>query len=289
MEVSPVVGVLSPLVLRGRAAWSKLGGVSSRRRRRRRRSRRVRTWGLIAGLLAALVAGVVAVQVKMDSATHQSAGDSHRVELVKTSPPLKLPNPGDKVVFFGDSWTQGFSADPETDGYAYLVGRKLGAVIEVAAAHQSGFVRPAADGSGTYRDRLLARPVEPDVRLVVLQCSVNDLGFSNEVDAAAQATMPIVRDKFPNAEIVVVGPSTAQAQTIDAIRALSTKVLTRAADAGFYVINPAGYGWITAHNIDQVIDPVTLHPSTQGHVYLAGKLLDALEDLAKNGQISPSA
>lgn len=204
--------------------------------------------------------------------------------MIEMMPPLQLPHPGEKTVFFGDSWAQGYSADPETLGYAYLVGQKLQQVTEVDWARQSGFVRLASDGRGTYRDRLLARPVDPDVRLFVLQASVNDLGFRSQARAAAAATMPVVREKFPNAQIVVLGPSAPKSVNIDAIADLSNKVLSAAKAAGFYAISPAGQGWITARNMDGIIDPVTEHPSTHGHAVYAAKVYDAIIALSKDGQ-----
>ena len=76
----------------------------------------------------------------------------------------------------------------------------------------------------------------------------------------------MARDKFPNAQIVVLTPAPAKAAEIDAISGLSNRVAAAAGGLDYYVINPSAQGWIYAGNIDAVIDPVTLHPSTAGQI-----------------------
>jgi len=223
----------------------------------------------------ALAAGLIAVNHKMSSATFP---DAERL------PRLVMPRPGEKVVFFGDSWTQGYSASPETSGYAYRVGQRLGVVAEVKSGRGSGYVNLGADNAGTYKDRLLPLPVDPDVRLLILQGSVNDLRYWKQARPAAVEAMTLAREKFPSAQIVVLAPAPAKAEDIDAVRTLSEQITSAASSLGLYVINPAARGWIDGSNIDTIIDPVTRHPSTQGHAFLADKLLEALQELARDGQ-----
>lgn len=248
---------------------------------------------MIGVLLLVLATGLVAVNRKLAAATLPPQAPEVPSSLIERLPPLKLPEPGEKIVFFGDSWTQGYSAVPETLGYAYLTGQRLGAVTEVDADRGSGYVNNGAGGAtsngqlkpgGTYKQRLLARPADPGVRLLVLQGGINDLPFHGQVEAEATEAMKTAIEKYPNAQIVVLGPAPSQAEEIDAVRALSVEIMSAAAALGLYVVNPSGQGWITAHNMDQVIDRASRTPTTQGHAYLTDRLMDALDTLAREGQ-----
>lgn len=185
---------------------------------------------------------------------------------------------GTQTVFFGDSWTSGLYQDPETDGYAYLTAAKLGLDAEVIGGNGTGYLN-AGQNLGAYGDRLKALPVS-DARLLVLQGSVNDFGrYMGDLGPAFDATLAIARKKFPKAQIVVLGPSTAQWPAQPGLFRVDDILHERANNAGVAYISPYVGQWINEANFAQMIDTQTGHLSKAGHAEFAARTIAALNAL----------
>lgn len=192
-------------------------------------------------------------------------------------PALKFSK-GTKTLFFGDSWTFGMSATPETSGYAYQAADMLGLDADVSGGVGTGYVNPGG-GQGNFRKRLLALPASSPA-LVIVQGSVNDYGkYMTSVEGAALDLIRQAKAKYPKAQIVMMGPATftwpADAQLVRLDKTLAGVALA----SRVHYVSPVQGAWITAGNFDKVIDPETNHPSTGGHAYLASKLVAALNKL----------
>lgn len=186
---------------------------------------------------------------------------------------------GTRTVFFGDSWTSGLFMEPETKGYAYLTAGSLGLDAEVLGGNGTGYLN-AGNNIGSYGQRIAALPVDPGVRLLVLQGSVNDLGNRmNDLGPAFDETLKKARQKFPKAQIVVIGSSTAQWPVQPALRWDDDILGAKAAAAGIPYISPYMEGWINEENFSKMIDANTGHMSEAGHAYFASKVVAALKAL----------
>lgn len=194
-------------------------------------------------------------------------------------PPLTLPNPGDRVTFFGDSWTQGSSAD-RGKGFAYVTGQALGADTVVLGRVGTGYVNPGQSDAGNYLARLGALPVDTTTKLLVLQGGLNDSGQSDGTySATVTETIAAAKVKFPDASIVLVGPAPAKIDSLPSLRLIDVKLAAAAAQAGAHYISPIIGQWFTAENIGDVIDPETVHPSNAGHAMYAERLQASLRAL----------
>jgi lysophospholipase L1-like esterase len=190
--------------------------------------------------------------------------------------------PGTKTVFFGDSWTTGLFMKPESKGYAYLTGETLGLDFQVLGGNGTGYLNAGSNGQGSYGERFTALP-SSDAQLLIIQGSVNDFGRkSSDLGPAFDETIETAREKFPAAQLVVIGPSTAQWPVPPSIYPVNDILHERSDNAGIAYISPYEDQWITAENFPTVIDPATGHPSEQGHAYLASKVSEALK--AKQAQ-----
>jgi lysophospholipase L1-like esterase len=216
----------------------------------------------------------------------QAYWDNH-----KTADPFARPSaapvapltfePGTKTVIFGDSWTTGLFMQPESKGYAYLTGAALDLDIEVLGGNGTGYLNAGPNNQGSYGQRLQALPTS-DARLLVMQGSVNDFGRNSaDLGPAFDETIQIAREKFPAAQIVVIGPSTAQWPAQPGIVTNDNILSERSGQAGIAYVSPYMEKWINAENFASVIDPATGHPSEAGHAYLASKVTEALK--AKQG------
>ena len=118
---------------------------------------------------------------------------------------------GAHVLVLGDSWTYGQAATQREHGYAYRLAAIGGWQVTVAGEPASGYLR-AGVGGRTYGERidLLDPALEPE--LIVVQGSINDrrLGADGYRSAVVDA-WDALADRFPDAQILVLGPRTAGA------------------------------------------------------------------------------
>ena len=242
------------------------------------------------GVCAVVVAALVTIAVTrptpppfVPSAEQQAIALPTTGEQPQSLPPLRLPKAGDEIAFVGDSWTEGYGATPETLGFAYLTAQHFQATAVIHSAAGSGYGNPGKRGKGPYLKVFTDMPVDTAARLLIVQGSGNDggqLGLGNTM----RDTLTVAHRKFPNAAVVVLGPMIATSRQYDMIVSTNSPLVWAARQTGSYVINATGRNWITPRIIDDYIDPLTEHPSTVGHHYIAVKLVQALEEFSRSGQ-----
>ena len=189
-----------------------------------------------------------------------------------TLAPSSLTLPADpSVLVLGDSYTEGYGAEPETKGWAYLVGKPLGWKVTVKGVGGTGYVNQGPHLEGTYLQRL------PSLRggsydLVVLQGGSNDRDTAYPLlqDAVAR-TVDTVRAQFPAAKVVIMGPSTPYGKP-DGTRVLMQCVLAGyAAQQGLSFIDPIGETWFVDGDGDRYANPANGHPSNAGYRHMADR------------------
>lgn len=247
--------------------------------------RRLRTAGIALALLLAVAAGVLGVwrpwtPLPATAPVGASAEGQAGAPAAMAPAPLTLPE-DPTVLVFGDSWTYGSAANVPTLGYAYVLADLLHGETIVNGVRGSGYLKPGIDGP-TFGERitLLDPALAPD--LIVIQGSINDraqgvAGYREAVTAAWDA----LAAKYPEAVIVVLGPAPHELPVGTETARIDTDLSELAAARGWWYISPIALDWITDQNYLAVID-VDLgrkHPSTEGHRYLAEKLVGALDEL----------
>ncbi len=213
--------------------------------------------------------------------------------------PAALALPDDpRVLVFGDSWTYGSAASDPTLGYAYVLGRTLGWDTVVDGVRGSGYLKPGLDG-GSFGERIAALDPGMDPDLVIVEGSINDRrlpaeGYREAVTAAWDA----LAARYPEAEIVILGPAPQVLPVEAATARIDTDLASLAGARGWWYISPIADGWITEANYLTVIDTSDVgrdHPSTDGHAYLAERVAAALEamsgasDIVADGGEDPTA
>lgn len=205
---------------------------------------------------------------------------------------IDLPGEGAQVVFFGDSWTEGYAAAPSTDGYAYVLGRTMGWDPEVLGRGSTGYVNPGVPNE-TFVQRSAGLEKDDEVQLVFLQGSINDVYIDRDeyprdrfpdvgvekLGAAVDATLANLRAAYPNAKIIAWGPPTVVLPVPSELTSVDSVLSSTFDAAGVPYIS--GLGFITQANYDDVIDTsATNHPSTAGHAYLAERLAQTLREMS---------
>lgn len=197
--------------------------------------------------------------------------------------PASLLEAGTKTLIFGDSWTDGYIAQPREAGYAYVIAEKFGWNNEVIARGGTGYSNRGPDGRGMYAESLGALPADEEVQLVILQGGLNDIygatdAATHQKDVAAAFATAKVR--FPSATIVVLGPLQASFPLPVRLREVDAVIQVEARAAGLAYISPLSEGWISVNSYDALMDKKAYHPNTEGHLHYAEKLEAALRAIA---------
>jgi lysophospholipase L1-like esterase len=201
---------------------------------------------------------------------------------------LALPDHA-TVLIFGDSWVYGAAAIRPTLGFAYLTGETLGWETIVDGVSGSGYLKPGLLGPA-YPERIAALDPDLDPDLVIVEGSINDRrlpaeGYRETVDAAWDA----LAATYPDARIVILGPAPQVLPVEKATARIDQDLAALAAARGWWYISPLAEDWITPDNYGAVIDTSEIgrdHPSTEGHAYLAERLVEAIERLSGAGIVA---
>jgi lysophospholipase L1-like esterase len=239
------------------------------------------------GILAVLTLTVVGFALMKDypqpsaSPSTRSAPASPKVTKAAPAPAPKIDlSPGTKTIIFGDSWTAGYTANPLSKGYAFTTIAALQLDGAVNGGPGTGYLNPGQAGT-TFSQRFATLPADTDLDLLIIQGSVNDQNSDKAtLGAVVDKLIADAKAKFPNADIVILGPAPSDAPANPGIIQLDDIIGTRAKLASVHYISPLAEKWITEENEKQVIDQQTQHPSNEGHDYLSAKLVDHLRKLA---------
>ena len=189
-----------------------------------------------------------------------------------------VPGNGAKALFFGDSLTAGFAATPPTQGYAYLTGQALGWDYKVNGVNGTGYINAGGSKPGTYADRITALPADEGMRVVVIQGGLSDANQNLDTfPAAAGAAVDLLKEKYPAATVVVLGPTPASPAVDPPVSKINSMLQIIAAQKGLIYISPMTEKWVTVANSASVGDvPAISRPDTKGQLYLAQRTLAAL-------------
>ena len=255
-----------------------------------------RLWLPLAGAALA-VAAVCAVAVLRPWGASEPVAPAAVAEgeaaVAASVPPAPLVLEDDaRVLVFGDSWVYGSAANVPTLGFAYLLADELGVETVVDGVRGSGYLKPGLDGPA-YGERIatLDPTLDPDVILV--EGSINDrklypAGYRDAVTAAWNA----LEARYPDAEIVILGPSPQVLPVQDATRRIDADLSELAGARGWWYISPIRDDWITDANYRDVIDTGPIgrdHPSTNGHADLADRVATAIERMEQQPAIVADA
>lgn len=231
-------------------------------------SSRTRTLGQIVGMVA-----VVALLFGC------SGGGSAPTVSVSVDPSSSATGVSVRTLIFGDSYTEGYGAEPVTDGYAYQVGPAMGWDVTVDGVGGTGYVNPGF-GDGTFVQRLASSTYPSDFDVVIIEGGTNDVasaavsagGLASAASAIDQ-TFTAFESRFPLAEVVVLGlfnwdaPAPTPAE-LDVNSALSVA----AASHGFEFVDSLGEQWFTVDDQSTLINPANDHPNAAGYAVMATRL-----------------
>src|SRR4051812_22501761 len=229
----------------------------------------VRRWWplLVSGLVGALIAGAVITFTTGDHAGVDPVPVAHAATVTTTA---HQP----RVVFIGDSWTEGMGATPR-HGYAYVTAERLGWDYEVLGVSGSGYVAP---GRGSPFEQRIDRAVQFDPDVVVVQGSINERYTNLAVLAsAAERTLHELEGKVGDGtRILVLGASYVPGEKVRTVEGINRTIASAAADVGLRFVNPATENWSDPH--DPTIWADSKHLNDRGADQLADHLVPLLRE-----------
>jgi lysophospholipase L1-like esterase len=246
---------------------------------------------LLGAALAVAAVCVVAVLRPGTTADPVAAGGVEAPIAAAAPAALVLPDEA-RVLVFGDSWVYGSAALSPTLGFAYRLADELGVETLVDGVRGSGYLKPGLDGPA-YGERIAQLDPALDPDLIVIEGSINDRrlypdGYRDAVTAAWDQ----LETRFPDADIVVLGPAPQVLPVEEPTRQIDAELRDLAAGRGWWYISPIQEEWITTANYAAVIDSGPIgrdHPSTAGHAYLATRVADAVRGMTQAADVVADA
>ncbi len=182
------------------------------------------------------------------------------------------------MLVLGDSWAAGLHADPR-HALGQVAAARLGLAVTVDAVSGTGYVNGETAGS-SYADRVRRLGGRVRADLVVVQGGSNDHAASAAaLTAAATRTMAALRDRFPAAQRVMLGPGPDPVPVTAEQRAVDVVLHRVAATQQVRYISMLRQHWISERHPDGVLDPQNHHPTVAGQRYLGLRLAQALVHL----------
>ncbi|CCQ13630.1 Lipolytic protein G-D-S-L family [Rhodococcus sp. AW25M09] len=186
-----------------------------------------------------------------------------------------------RLLILGDSYTEGYAADPLSNGYAYTVTKQLGWPSQVDGIGDSGFTwggGPDGNGGNDYLSRINRRAEAGGFapNILLLQGGQSDYrAESTEVYDKVRQTIDAARAAWPDVQVIILGPSQPQpgGNLLDRV---ATPMGQAALSTGAAFINPIAQRWLTEQNSEGYSAADGTQLNTEGHVYMASRLITAL-------------
>jgi lysophospholipase L1-like esterase len=197
-----------------------------------------------------------------------------------TSPPRTTP----AALFVGDSYTEGIDAGSAQAGFACLTADAMGWSCELDAQGGTGYVNDGVANSASnepFMDRLATDKALFPADIVIVDGGRNDGAFPlPSVLAAADTYLRAVRENWPVAQIVVIGPyyvtSTPENYEFGVVFVEAMK--DSVARVGGLLVDPLGARWIDQGQVADLLSADGVHPNAPGHRYISDHLVAALKD-----------
>lgn len=179
------------------------------------------------------------------------------------------------AVWVGDSFTEGTGAAETAASYPVLVSRRLGWYPVIDAQGGTGFVADGKTNSPNnvaVPQRLATIHVVPKV--VIVDAGRNDgaADFATQITPAVTSYLDAVKVKWPEAKIVLIVPYFLNSPV--PVLDFQNLYTEEAARTDAVLVDPMSEGWFNIDKRNELIYQDGVHPSPQGHAYIADKLID---------------
>lgn len=208
----------------------------------------------------------VAPEQSSSPATGSAAGSTASAPAASSSPGK---DDAAQVLVVGDADTAGSAAGGQ--GWTAVVEQRLpGVEMTVATTGDTGYVTTGAATDATLPQLVDAADLS-DVDVVVLFGSRFDgAGIADKVSVAAGVAIGEIREKAPQAQLVVIGPDWPDAAPPAGVRNNRAVIRSAAETAGALFVDPIADGWLT--DAPDLLGPDGEHLTAAADTYLADRI-----------------
>ena len=246
--------------------------VTTERSAERRRGRAI-CRGLALGVPAAVVIALCAVLLGQGGSTEPGRAS--------TTPVLVAPPSQVASLWVGDSFTAGAGAVRPRQGEACLTAKMMGWLCTLDAQAGTGFLNEGKAGDPSFvpiEGRLRHTKEQFVADVIVVDGGRNDLTApAGALELAMSSYFTALRTAWPDAEVVIIAPYFMRGEGVPVV-GLTAFMAAEAARIDASFIDPIGEGWVSEKTATMTADD-RLHPSPEGHAYLAKHLAARLREL----------
>ena len=243
-----------------------------------------RRWALGLTALGCAVLTVVCTlgAVAQDSVDTSSATVYSLPPAPRPPAPLALPaHP--RVLLVGDSYSEGYGAEPETEGFAFRVAGPLGWSLTRDGIGSTGYLNRGPRNQGTYRERLLRHPAGA-FDLVVLQGGSNDEERSSaEIKEAVAETARVVHERYPQAQLLLMGPVSPYGSPPPERARVNLALVELSHDTSVLYLNTMAENWFLDGEDATMVNPANGHPDNAGYARIAERFVTDVRSLSSAG------
>lgn len=179
-----------------------------------------------------------------------------------------------RVTVVGDSYAAGMGAS-SSGGWTRVAARTNCWSVQLQAQPDTGYVTAGTDASTAFADpRKLEDATASNPELILVQGSISDAGKSG-IYEAAKAVYEKLRERAPQAIIVVIGPTNAPSIGPAANYANRDAIQAAAEQAGLTFIDPIARDWLPDPGL---YAPDQVNLNGKGHRAYADDVRSALQD-----------
>ena len=202
---------------------------------------------------------------------------------LQTKSPGSVPPDVPQIEILGDSYVSGSAEGGRgAAGWTRIIGSHFhdeGDPVELNVMAQPGAGYLTRGASGLDYRQTAAQGLRRTADVVVVFGSRNDGRQTDEaMYGAAKSLYSAIHETAPQARIVVFGPVWAGGKAPDFMAANNAAMARAAAEEGVQYVDTQADGWFTGTSAD-LIGADGVHPTDEGHAYLAEKILPVLEKL----------
>ena len=246
----------------------------------------MRILGFIALLAAAGLVSIYALTQTAEASDDQQPDGARPTASSQSTPsPRPTAEKVPQIEIVGDSYVSGSAEGGRGEaGWTRIIGSRFHdkarpVELNVMAEPGAGYLTRGA--SGRVFGETAELGLRPTADVVVLFGSRNDGRQTDRaMYGAAKSLYSAIHEKAPQAQIVVFGPVWVGGKVPDFIAANNAAMARAAAEEGVQYIDTNAEGWFSGAAAD-LIGADGIHPTDEGHAYLAAKIFPVLDKLVR--------
>jgi lysophospholipase L1-like esterase len=184
-----------------------------------------------------------------------------------------------RILFLGDSMTNGKLASSSAQGFAAMTANRLGVESKIVGFGDVGYAFPGVSGEGNFEEQAPKSlgNFKPD--LVILQGGGNDVQESDTtLFAAAMRLLGQIAERFPGVQCAMLGPVPTDTKMFATLSRPNFTLMRAATEGRVVFVNPLLERWMNPADLAEFVTSSSqgTYLNTQGHQLVMEMLVQTL-------------